>query len=299
MPEQIIVNVDDPDDLLVGYGAAAKVRLERATTSAFADATEVATATIVSGQSQYEFWDSGGSASSWYRSRYSATGGAPFSEYSDGFQPGAPSTYASLDDLREMLRVPDDSRDNQLVDRLREVTRAINGELGFDLFRHPAVSGTEVRTYDGRHTGRVVEPAGITSVSAVRYADVSGAAYASLTAADWYLRWPVDTGGPYLSLALSDESVLDYWPRGFATIEVTGVFGYERVPDDIRMATLLWAADLYRVGSLGGNQSSAYTGGVSGGLPDFTTGTRFVGDAPTFAWRTIQRYKQAHSLKVH
>jgi hypothetical protein len=253
MPEQIIVNVDDPDDLLVGYGAAAKVRLERDTTSAFGSPVEVATQTIVSGTTQYEFWDSGGTSASWYRSRYSATAGAPFSEYSSPFQPGNPTAYATLDALREYLNVPDVSSDNVLSDLLEDASRHLDEKCGRDFLRHPGVSGTETRTFLTERGNLLEVRAGIVSLDTVELAPYTGAAYSTLAADDWTL-WPTDPE-PYHSysgVALTDTGSYRYWYPALAGARLTGVFGFAQVPPLIRRATLDLAREWYRQGPGGG-----------------------------------------------
>jgi hypothetical protein len=283
---QLVVNVDDPADLLVGYGAGAKVRLERATDAAFTTPTEIATQTILANQTQYEFWDTSGTVDSYYRSRYSDSAGTSFSSYSDVFRGGEVQAYATVDALRELLRLPDDSRDNQLTDLLLRVTTKITTSLGFDFFRHPAVSGTEVRLFDGDNGNMVRVPEGIISLTGVGLAAYTGQSYTALTVGDWRLRWPVKLGGPYLSVMLSDVGTWRRWYRGFDTVQLTGVFGYPSIPPDIEQATLMWAADLYRLGAGGGAQLSA-TGEEFGQ-------ERFAGGMPRFTWETVEDYRKRH-----
>lgn len=261
MAQQILVNVDDPADVLAGYGVGALVRLERASSSAFADAVEVGTIPVVDGQTQYAYWDAGGAADSWYRSRYSAAGGSPYSSYSEPFQPGAPSSFASLDSLLEYLRLPNSDQDNLLVDLLRQATDYLIGELGRDVFRHPAVAGTEVRILNGEGGYRLDVPAGIVSLTGIRLAAGSGAPWYTMLASDWTL---VGGGRPYLgvgggmyqtpatAIELTDVSVATEWYSGTGTVELTGVFGFPAIPSLIEKATLDLAREWYRQGPGGG-----------------------------------------------
>jgi hypothetical protein len=290
MAEQIIVNVDDPADLLTGYGAGAKVRLERAADAAFTSPTEVSTQTLVAGTTQYEFWDAAGTPASYYRYRISDTGGTTFSSYTVLGQPGAPTAYASVDALRELLRLPDDSRNNLLADLLVRVTDKINLSLGFDFFRHPAVSGTETRTFDGDDGTVLTVTQGILSLTTVRVAGTTGGDYSSLTTTDWKLRWPVQAGGPYLALELTGTGNFPAWYSGFDTVELTGVFGYPSIPPAIEQATLYWAADLYRLGAGGGSPLSA-TGEEFGQA-------RFAGGMPRITWETLEDYRARHKTWV-
>ena len=286
MAEQVVIGVDDPADLLTGYGAGAKLRLERAADSAFTTPVEVATPTLVAGTTEYEVWDANGTPASYYRYRFSDTGGTSFSSYTVWGQPGAPRAYATVDALRELLQLPDDSRNNLLDDLLRRVTDKINLSLGFDFFRHPPVSGTDVRTYDGDDTGILTVTQGILSLTGVRIAGSTGATYASLATTDWKLRWPVQDGGPYLALELTAVGSYPTFYTGYDTVELTGVFGYPSIPPAIEQATLYWAADLYRLGAGGGSPLSA-TGEEFGA-------TRFLGGMPRLTWETIEDYRARH-----
>lgn len=254
MSVQVIINVDDPDDIIAGYGAGAKVRLERDTTSAFGSPTEVAVLTLVSGQTQYEYWDSAGTDASWYRSRYSASAGAPFSAYSDGFQPGAPQAYATLDSLREYLKLPNNDQDNLLVDLLRQASDYITNECGRDFYRHPSVSGTEVRLLSSEGGSKTLYvPEGLVSLSALRVKGATNAEFNVLTSADWvYFPTTPELGNPYEGIELTDMAIIDQFYYGFNTVELTGVFGFARVPSLVEKATLDLAREWYRQGPGGG-----------------------------------------------
>ncbi|MCA1570403.1 MAG: hypothetical protein LC798_08825, partial [Chloroflexi bacterium] len=161
--------------------------------------------------------------------------------------------------------------------------------LGFDFFRHPAVTGTEVRLYDGDNGNMIREPAGIVSLSLVRVASYTGSTYSSLAATDWRLRWPAFEGGPYLAVLLTGVANYPRFYAGYDTIELTGVFGYAAIPEDIEQATLMWAADLYRLGPGGGSPLSSTGEGEQSGLE------RFIGRPPPFAWETIEDYRKRHA----
>lgn len=262
MSQQIVINVDDPDDIIAGYGAGAVVRVERAADAAFSSPTELVTLPIVSGTTQYEYWDAAGLDGSWYRSRYSASGGAPFSGYSDPFQAGAPSTYATLDSLREYLNLPDNSRDNLLTDLLRQATDYLIGEMGRDLFRHPAVSGEETRLFNGPSSSMLDVREGIISLSGVRWSGGTGGEYTDLDAPSWVLypqfRRPyIAVGGaqavePAAGIALTDIATVSTWFYGVDTVELTGVFGFPSIPSMVEKATLDCAREWYRQGPGGG-----------------------------------------------
>lgn len=282
------INADNPSDKLTEFGAGAKLYWYRDNTSAtgaFVDVT--GSVALVSTQTQYEIVDGTGAVGHYYRTRIGNTGGTSFDTYSPVFQAGAPQTYASVDALRELLQLPDDSRDNLLSDLLLRVTDKITLSLGFDFFRHPAVTGTEIRTYDGDGSGTISEIQGFASVSQVRWTSVTSGTWTTAVAADHLLSSPVATGGPFLFLKVSDVGAIPYWYSGYATVEVTGVFGYLSIPSPIEMATLYWAADLYRIGATGGIVGS----GV--GLEEFGQ-PRFLGGMPRITWETVEDYRARH-----
>lgn len=282
------VNVDNPGDRITEFGAGAKLYWARDNTSptgAFTDAS--GSTPLVATQTQYEIIDTTGAVGHYYRTRIGNTGGTVFDSWSDVFQAGAPTAYSTVDALREFLQLPDASRDNVLNDLLLRVTNKINLSLGFDFFRHPAVTGTEVRLYDGDNRSWLHVTQGIASLTLVRLAVATGQSLTSLVAADWVLRSPVQTGGPYLSLELTGVGSYSrlYW--GHSTVELTGVFGYTAIPPAIEQATLMWAADLYRLGAGGGSPLSA-TGEEFGQA-------RFIGGMPRFTWETVEEYRKLHN----
>lgn len=285
------INADNPGDKLTEFGAGAKLYWARDNASAAGAFTDASGNTaLVATQTQYELLDSTGAVGYFYRTRIGNTGGTSFDTWSDVFQAGAPTAYATVDALREFLQLPDDSRDNVLSDLLRRVTVRINKFLssaGFDFFRHPAVTGTEIRTYDGDNRNWLYVTQGITSLTLVRLATTTGATPASLAATDWKLRLPAQYDGPYLTLQLTGVAGYPYLYSGYDTVELTGVFGYTAIPDDVVQATLMWAADLYRLGAGGGTPLSA-TGEEFGQ-------ERFIGGMPRFTWETLEDYRKRHA----
>lgn len=262
MAQQIIINVDDPDDILVGYGAGALIRVERDATSTFGAPTEITTIPIVSGQTQYEYWDAAGADTAWYRSRYSAAGGSPYSGYSDAFQPGSPRLYASLDSLREYLVLPNNDRDNLLLDLLRQATDYLTGKMGRDCFRHPAISGDELRLYAGSGDGYLDVPEGIIALTGIRVAGGTGGSFTDLVATDWRTDprttdTYVGVGGglypmPSRAVELTDVAGISEWYTGEDTVELTGSFGFPAIPSMVEKATLDLAREWYRQGPGGG-----------------------------------------------
>jgi hypothetical protein len=273
----IRINVDEAENLRRTdlYGTGAIVRLESSATEAGTYAS-VGTATLQDDVDQYLIGDPAGTEATWYRTRYENAGGTVVSAYSDPFQVGGPAAYASVESLREMLGLPDDSRDNLLADCLRRASGWITDECHRSFFRHPAVTGTEQRTYHLDADAREIED-DIVSLTTVESAPYTGAAYVALGGTDWVLVPAEVDGVPYEALRLSDVGVAPYLYRGYATVRLTGVFGFPEVPPLIEQATLDLARELYQQGP----------GGRTVGM-DF-------GRLPTSVQRAIARYAR-HSF---
>ncbi len=253
MPQTIRQSVDAVDDVLRDRGAGARIEIQRDTTSAFAAPTSLTNVTLIATQTQYEIYDSAGTAGNWYRTRLATSTGTQPSDWVV-FQAGALTAYATLDDVREYLGLPDDSHDNLLSDLLVQASAYLDEKCRRDFYRHPQVSGTEVRLYDvtGRTTGNIVDD--IVSLTTVEWAYYTGGAFTALTATDWMLQ-PQNPrrGWPYEEVALSDLAVgLVSFYRGRRTARLTGVFGFAAVPDMIAKATLDLVREWYRQGPGGG-----------------------------------------------
>ncbi len=244
MSQKVILNADNVDDLLAGYGAGARIEVYRAATSGGAFSM-ITTLPLVSGTEQYEYWDATGSSTDYYKVRYATSAGTTPSAYSAEFQGGAIEAYASIDSLREMLNLPDNSRDNFLADCLRRASGWLTEECGRDFYRHPQVSGTEVRTYNLDDTATSVDD-DIVSLTTVEYASGTGGTFTAAVSTDYAL---VPSGGtPFSSVYLSDIGLVPEFSAGYGTVRLTGVFGYASVPTLIEQATLDLARELYQQG---------------------------------------------------
>lgn len=265
MAIKIVVNLTEPAaDLITGYGAGAKLVLERDTTSSFLAPSTVSQPPLVSGTEQYEIWDANGSAASWYRSRITNSGGTSFSDWSDAFQATALSAYATVDDVVETMNfgASDQSQYNLIADLLVDATDAINQMCGRDFFRHPQVSGTEARTYQivNPNESNLMRALGmsidIISLTTVEIADHSTpSTYTTIVAgADGYYLYPEypATGWPYDDLALSSlGEVYSRFPDG-GNVRLTGVFGFSSVPKLVKRACIDQVREWYRQGPGGG-----------------------------------------------
>lgn len=237
-------SVDDVDDRIRDYGVGAKLYWARDNTSAAGAFTDASGSTVlIAGQTAYEIYDATGQDGYYYRTRVGNAAATDVGAWADVFRAGSLLSYASVTDLREELRLPDDSRDNLLADLLADASDWITAECGRDFYRHPQVSGTEVRLYDlTDDTSAVLDD--IISLTTVEYGAYTGSSYTALVAADWTLEPRL--GSPYSALTLTDYGSLGHFYAGTGTVRLTGVFGFPSVPRLIRRATLDLARELYQ-----------------------------------------------------
>lgn len=281
----IRVNVNNPGDKITEFGAGAKLYWARDNTSpigTFSDGS--GSVTLVASQTQYEIVDTSGAVGHYYRTRIGNTGGTLFDEWAPVFQAGAISAYATLDDLREYLRPPDDTDDNLLSDLLVDASEYINERCERDFYRHPQVSGTETRVLNGSGTRRLWVRPGIISLTSVELAGGTDETYSLLAAGDWGY-WPPDAEASYDALILSDVGVYEKWYTGIATVRLIGAFGWEEPPSMIKRATLDLARQRYQQAHGG-----AETLGVNAfGTPILATGLPLsVREAiERYGWRTM------------
>lgn len=261
MAIKITVNLAEPaDDLLEGYGAGAKIHIQRDTVAAFTAPVDLPLVSIVSGTEQYEVWDTAGTTTSWYRWRVENTTATVVGEWSAAFQPYALTTYATITDLAETMNLPNEAKYNLLADLLIDASDAITHLCGRDFYRHPQLSGTETRTYHIKASGQsslklaVNQPIDIVSVTTLEIG-YAGGTYTTVAAGStgYYLEPAVPAPGwPYTSIILSRYGTYDAFPVGDQVVRITGVFGWPAVPSLIKRATVDLAREWYRVGPGGG-----------------------------------------------
>lgn len=248
--QQIVVDVDDVNDVIAGFGAGALIRIERSTSEDFQTFGEIHTIPLVEDVTHYEWWDPSGTNDHWYRTRFSKASpviGTDYSAYSEVVRGGGEDAYASVDDLLQMLPPSKGIRDeNLLSDLLVRASAIIDIRCGRDFYRHPSVDGWEVRTFDVQgHTSFIDVAEGIVELESVEYATVNGGTFNIYSDADWTLypryRSPAQ---PYFRVKITGVGATWFYP-GYSVVRLTGVFGFERPPEIIRGATLAIARDLY------------------------------------------------------
>ena len=296
MSNLLRVTIDNPDDILAAFGAGAKVRLETSPTGGGVGFIESSTQTVVMGTTTYVFVDATGATGDYYRHRFSTatpTLPAHYSAYSDEYRGGVLSAYADLDDFTSGFEgvAPGSARTSRILDVLDQASDMLTAEIGWDFFRHPAVSGTEVRVFDGPGGSVLHVHSGIVSLSLVEIAHGSDLAYTSLAAADWYLE-PLapEPGEPYDHVRLAEGGAYGTFPAGQRRVRLTGAFGYAAVPGVLRTGTVALARQLYRA-------DSTMPGGMAGPDEWATAGSTMPRGWPDQAYRALARYR--HKFFCH
>jgi hypothetical protein len=252
VPNILTLTVEQPDEILNtgAYGAGALMRLQTSATEAgiYADVTgtgSTPTTVVVAGDRSYTAYDPNGTAASWYRTRFENVGGTRLSEWSDPFQvaPEGSGLITSLWDVKQALGITDDSEDEDLIERIRQVGDEIHQMTGRLFVRTPA-SGVDTFLFDvdrhGHRTRTLRVPKGIAALTTVELATTSqpgtGGTYATVASADWMLR-PLEgdrtVGWPATRLELSDYSGT-YFYGGHNVVRLTGALGFETVPYSVQ-----------------------------------------------------------------
>ena len=256
MAVKLVFTLRAPDDALAGYGAGALMRLQSSATETgtFADLATSPTEAIVAATYQYEHWDAAGDATTWYRWRPENAAGTETGDWSEAFQgieaaaiARNSGSYASVDDF--LLRVPQIPTDTRrlaaIAEALAEARERVDGEVGYDAFRHPQ-TGTEARIFHGNGTNLLHVHQGIVSITTVEIRLSTGGTWIALDADDWFLEaqpgelW-AKAGEPYFHLRLSDLSSYTTFPKGENRVRLTGAFGWARPSRRHINANIDWA----------------------------------------------------------
>jgi hypothetical protein len=281
---KVTIPLEAPASVLAGYGAGPLVRLQRAATEGgvYANVTTIAVDGDATPIYHYEYWDSAGATTSWYRWRLENAAGSIVGEYSAPFQGNDPAvsarnagSYASLDDL--LLTVPSRPDAARSSDRLARMERALvearyqlDDELGIDLFRHPQ-TGTEAFYIqsDGGSTLHVHE--GIVTLDSLEVAESVTDPYEMVDAGDWVLETP-SAGQPSFHIYALGAVARSTWPTGGRLVRAVGARGWPRVPEhavkaNIELARLALSADgTFQGGTVGPSELGRPEGGYR--LPD-------------------------------
>ncbi len=290
MALKITINLTETAaDLITGYGANAKLYLDSVATQN-GSYSNVSSTVLVSGTEQYEFWDTDGTSSTWYKSRVGNSGGTEYSDYSSPFQATSLLAYATLAELRRVLALgsSDTGHDAHLTDLLSDVSLDIDGKTGRRFYRSPQVTGTTTVYFDvlehsaslafatrgkGTTDGQNLD---IISITNLYVRDSETESYVEVASGDtgYYLQAGTGPGiagtdWPYEDVILSPAGSYGCFPTGYRAVKLIGVLGFPSVPGVVRRATVTEAAERFRQSVSGG---AAPQGVNQFGTPMFLTG---------------------------
>jgi len=155
--------------------------------------------------------------------------------------------YCTLSELKQAMRITDQMDDSLLRSAIEAASRFVDGycQRSFTV-----ASGTATRDFvpSGRFEPLYIDDA--TSVSGISIDDDLDYSFATPLRADVdYQLEPVRSTAdglafPYFRVLPVEDG---YWPTwdGRATVRVTGTFGWEAVPDPVKIATILHAQRIY------------------------------------------------------
>lgn len=239
--------VDNPDLLLNAgaYGAGAVIQVQSSPDNV--TFTDDGTVSIVAGTTSYTYYDTDGTSSTYYRTRYENVGETVTSEWSASFQTDTASAnarYVTAGLLKQRLGLSGAANDalfDQICDETNQWIESYTGRvLG------PVASATY--TFDGG--GNFTPDAytldlfrlGVRSVSLLETTTATGGSYTTVPTTDYYIRPVGRLGGePGTAIVLSNGRFYS----GYDTIRVTMEAGFAAVPDDVRavaiaVATRAW-----------------------------------------------------------
>lgn len=147
--------------------------------------------------------------------------------------------YISVQELKDVVGISDDSEDVLVERAVKAATQAINNRSGFATFWNTGLA--EIRTVDTE--GKIVPKRGVSPYYKLLLPDgiastggfsVSGFPTATLMPSD-----AIAKGEPATALKLSYGSLP-------ASVQITAVWGWPSLPDDIVMAAQMQAHRYYR-----------------------------------------------------
>jgi hypothetical protein len=260
-----ILRIDiDPEVLATGaFGAGALVRVERSATGGGAGFAEIGTLAVVATDLAATYYDTTGTTTHWYRTRYSDAAGAVLSEYGPEFQVGGPLPYTNYGAVKARLGITDTTDDDILQVLCEQVNQWLEGRLG----RRVGPENGVTYTFDGNGLTRLRVIRGIRAVTALTVASTTGATPVAATAADIFLLPPTGDrapGQPADWIVLSDHPTGSVWyfPVGYGNVRVTGDFGFASIPDDLADIATTCVVSKYRARASAGGDT--FTIGVEG-----------------------------------
>lgn len=170
------------------------------------------------------------------------------------------NVYATADEFKQtgMKGITVSDGNIPAIERaLAAASRQIDKYTGWwkhGFWRDDAGSAAVVRLYRTECTGELCIPEGLASITGLVVKadlDATGSYETTLTSGTSFTLMPDDAltdGWPYTSLEIvrSSGSYFPYANDGRPTVQVTGFFGWPSVPPEVKEATILQAAMIFR-----------------------------------------------------
>lgn len=256
MPNILTLTCEEPDQILNAgaYGTAAKVQLQTSATEAgaFADVSgtgSTPTTTVLTGTRSYTAYDPNGTATSWYRTRYTTSDGTTrLSDWSAVFQVGDETAglLCSTSDVEQLWGKTATANERELIlETIRQTSRAIERATGRWLAPRPTAStSTTTFRFHTESGSELYIPRGIRSITTLGIATedqpTSGGTYTTATSSGYYIDPPVseriDSDAPGYWIRFRSNATgpaVSFVDAAFGA-EITGSFGYASVAPDIQ-----------------------------------------------------------------
>jgi hypothetical protein len=285
VPNILSLTVEQPDEVrnagAYDTGALMRVQWSATETGSFVDISgtgSTPTIAVVAATRAYTGYDPAGTVSTWYRTRFENAGGTRLSDWSSPFQvaPEGSGLICSLWDVKQALGLTNATEDENLLEAIRQVGSEIASVTGRQFIRSPA-SGTATWVEDIGHNGllcvdgrTLYYPKGIAALTTLEVASTSqpetGGTYATVPAADWFLRPTAasrDDGWPATRIVISDLSS-SWFSTGYNIVRFTGARGFDAVPYNIQgVAQRAVVSSFLSKGSGGVNAAIGPTGAMT------------------------------------
>jgi len=294
VPNVLKLTVENPDEIrnAGAYDTDALMRVQSSATETgtFADLTgtgSTPTVAVVAATRSYTAYDPNGTSSTWYRTRFENAAGTRLSDWSAAFQAGDETAglLCGVDDVWQAVGTGSPSANDAelIIDNIRQVSRQIENYCGRWFAPRP-LSGTTTYRFHTESGYSLWIPRGIRSITTLGIGAEdqpdSGGTYTTATATDFYIDPPVvqrtdPANDPGFWVRLRSQAATYFVDATFGA-QITGAFGYARVPDDVQGVTTRAAIRKY-IGK-GGAVTAVGPNGTELLLPDMAGSDRTVLD---------------------
>lgn len=238
---RLVVTVDDITAILAAGYTVVRVYTDTAEDGTFT--TLDGTITLVAGNTGYEYIDTDGTSSTWYKVAY--YGSSPGESTKSAARKGSTfAAYATVTELKRRLDVDDDIDDSTLGLMLDGMSRAIDEACRRRFY---TTGNDETRRFSANGP-TVAYPGDVVSVTTLKTDDNGDRTYERTWSSSDYDLEPYNAsldGRPYTAIHVAPLGSYKF-PLTRQGIELVGKFGWPSVPEQIREVTLLATERLWK-----------------------------------------------------